>query len=98
MVNSVAATTAARALVEKSQDKHLKCINLNSNNWTQSLFWRMGFVKQMCTTSKSEIPDRAVNKAKLLFQHKIASLVEAHAISPLLIMNFGQASLKYAPV
>lgn len=98
VVNAVVAIATARALIEKSQDEHLKCIDLNSTNWTQSLFRRMGFVKRMCTTSKPEIPDRAVKEAKLLFQHQIASLVEEHAIPPSLIMNFDQTPLKYAPV
>ena len=36
--------------------------------------------------------------AKLLFQRKIASLVEALAIPPSFIMNFDQTALKNAPV
>ena len=87
VVNSVVAIVIAQALIEKSTDEHLECIDLISSIWTHSLFQRMGFVKCMHTTGKSEIPDRAVMEAKLLFQHQIASLVEEHNIPPSLIMN-----------
>ena len=58
----------------------------------------MGFVWQMCTTDKAEIPDQAVKEAKLLFQHQIVSIVEDDEIPESLIMNFDQTPLKYAPV
>ena len=58
----------------------------------------MGFVKRICTKSKTEVPDPPVTEVKLLLQHKIASLVEVHAIPPSFIMNFDQTVLKYAPV
>ena len=58
----------------------------------------MGFVRQMRTTDKSEIPDQAVKEAKLLFQHQIVSIVEDDEIPESLIMNFDQTPLKYAPV
>ena len=76
VVNSVVATAAAQALIQKSWDEHLKCIDVVSSSWTQSLFWRMGFVRRMRTTDKPEIPDEAVKEAKLLFQHQIVSIVE----------------------
>ena len=38
VVNSVVAIAAAQALIQKSSDEHLKCINLVSSSWTQSLF------------------------------------------------------------
>ena len=36
-VNSVVAIAVAQALIEKCTDKHLKCIDLISSKWTQSL-------------------------------------------------------------
>ena len=98
VVNSVVAIAAAQALIQKSSDEHLKCIDLVSSSWTQSLFRRMGFVRRMRTTDKPEIPDRAVKEAKLLFQHQIVSIVEDDEIPESLIMNSDQAPLKYAPV
>ena len=65
---------------------------------TQGLFQRMGFVKRVRTTGKTEISDPAMMEAKLLFQHQITSLVEEHKILPPLILNFDQTTLKYAPV
>ena len=76
VVNSVFAIAIAQALLEKRGDKHLKCINLISSTWTQSLFRGMRFATRMRTTDKPKIPDRAVMEAKMLFQHRIASLVE----------------------
>ena len=45
LLNSVVAIATKRVLIEKSQYEHLKCIYLNSINWTPSLLPRMGFVK-----------------------------------------------------
>ena len=96
--NSVVVIAAAQALIQKSSDEHLKCIDLVSSNWTQSLFRRMGFVRRMPTTDKPEIPDQCVKEAKLLFQHQIVSIVDNDEIPESLIMNFDQTPLKYAPV
>ena len=38
VVNSVVGLAAAQALIQKSSDEHLKCINLVFSSWTQSLF------------------------------------------------------------
>ena len=92
VVNSVIAIATARTLIEENPDEHLKCIDLNSTNWTQSLFRRMGIVKRICTTSKPETTDREAKEAS----GKIANLVEAYAIPPSLIINFDQTPLKYA--
>ena len=92
VVNSVIAIATARTLIEENPDEHLKCIDLNSTNWTQSLFRRMGIVKRMCTTSRPEIADRAAKEVS----GKIANLVEVYAIPPSLIINFDQTPLKYA--
>ena len=98
VLNSVFAIAIAQALLEKRGDKHLKCINLISSTWTQSLFRSMRFARRMRTTDKPKIPDQAVMEAKLLFQHRIANLVEEHNIPPSFIMNFDQTLLNYAPV
>ena len=76
VLNSVVAIAAAQALIQKSSDEHLKCIDVVSSSSTQSLFWRMGFARRMCSTDKPEIPDQAVKETKLLFQHQIVSIVE----------------------
>ena len=77
VLNSVVAIAAAQALIQKSSDEHLKCIDVVSSSSTQSLFWRMGFVRRMhTTTDKPEIPDQAVKETKLLFQHQIVSIVD----------------------
>ena len=43
VVNSVVAIAAAQALIQKSSDEHLKCIDLVSSSWTQSLLLKDGF-------------------------------------------------------
>ena len=58
----------------------------------------MGFVKRAATTSKPEIPDRAVEEAKVIFQHQIAKTIEDHSIPLSMVMNFDQTPLKYVPV
>ena len=98
VVNSVVAIAAAQALNQKSPDEHLKCVDLDSSSWTQSLFRRMSFVRRMCTTDKPEIPDQDVKEAKLLFQHQIVSIVEDDDIPESLIMNFDKTPQKYALV
>ena len=98
VVNTVVAIATAKALIARSQDEHLKCIDLESTSWAKSLFKRMGFKKRTCTTSKPEIPELAKKEAKLIFQHQIADHVERHSIPSSLIMNFDQTPLKYAPV
>ena len=98
VVNSIVPIAAAQALIRKSSDEHLKCIDLVSSSWTQSLFRRMSFARRMHTTDKPEIPDQAVKEVKLFSQHQIVSIVEDDEIPESLIMNFDQTPLKYAPV
>ena len=98
VVNTVVANATAQALIDKSEDEHLKNINLGSSSWAKGLFHRMGFVKRTCTTSKPEIPEKAKMEAKLLYQHQIVSYVEEYSIPPSLIVNFDQTPLKFAPV
>ena len=55
----------------------------------------MGFVRQMHTTDKPEIPDQAVRRLNGSFNTKQS---EDDEIPESLIMNFDQTSLKYAPI
>ena len=98
VVNTIVAIATAKTLIARSQDEHLKCIDLESTSWAKSLFKRMGFKKQTCITSKPGIPELAKKEAKLIFQHQIADHVERHSIPLSLIINFDQTPLKYAPV
>ena len=98
VVNTVVANATPQALIDQSEDEHLKNIDLRSSSWAKSLFHRMGFVKRTFTTSKPEIPEKAKMEAKLLYQHQIVSYVEEYSIPPSLILNFDQTPLKFAPV
>ena len=98
VVNTVVAIATAKALIARSDEEHLKCIDIDKTSWAKSLFRRMGFKKRTCTTSKPEIPELAKKEAKLIFQHQIVDHVERHSIPPSLIMNFDQTPLKFAPV
>ena len=98
VMNTVVANPTAQALIDQSEDEHLKNIDLGSSSWVKNLFHRMGFVKRTCTTSKPEIPEKAKMEAKLLYQYQIVSYVEEYSIPPWLILNFDQTPLKFAPV
>ena len=54
-VNTVMADATAKAFITRSQNEHLKCIDLHSSYWPKSLFRRMRFTKRASTTSKPEI-------------------------------------------
>ena len=56
----------------------------------------MNFVKRRKT--KVDIPDRARMEIEFLFLHKIVTKVENHNITPKLILNIDQTTLKYVPV
>ena len=64
----------------------------------KSIFVRMGFVKRVSATARSEIPEGARKEAELVFHREITSVVERYSIPPTLIINIDQTSLKYAPV
>ena len=55
VVNTVVAVATAKALIARTLDEHLKCLDLDFLYWDMSLFRRMDFMKQTCTTSKPEI-------------------------------------------
>ena len=98
VVNRVVAKATANALISRSNDEYLKSIDLENSSWARSLFTRMGFVKRAVTTNKPELPERALNEAKIIFQHQIATVIEDHSIPASLVMNFDQTPMKFAPV
>ena len=95
---SVVAIATAKALIEQSKDEHLKCIDLENTESARSLFRRMGFVRRASTTGRPKILDGAIKEAGFLFHHSIIGIIDRYQISPSLIMNFDQRSLKYVPV
>ena len=57
VVNTVVAIAAAKALIQKSNEDHLKVIELEKSSWAKSLFQRMGFTERAVTTGRPEIPE-----------------------------------------
>ena len=57
VVNSVIAIAAAQALIQKSSGENLKCIDIVSSSWTQSLFeeWVLSDECALQTSQKSLI-------------------------------------------
>ena len=96
--NTVVAVVKVKAFIARSQDEHLKSIDLESSYWAKSLFKRIGFAYRTCTTSKLQIPELAKRKASFLFHHQTADLVERSSIPLSLIININQTPFKYAPV
>ena len=80
VINTVVANVTTKALISKSENEHLKAIDLKSSLWAKSLFKRMGFVKRACTTGRPEIPAGARKEAELVFHHKIVTLSEKYNI------------------
>ena len=80
VVNTVVAIPTATVLIEKSDNKHLKLINLGICFWAKSLFPRMSFIKRAATNSSREIPDGARKETEQLFHHEIVSKVEKYKI------------------
>ena len=74
VVNAVVAIAAAKALISKSNNEHLKAIDLDSSYWGKRLFRRMGYVKKGSTTGRLEIPDGAKKEAGLIFHHRICKI------------------------
>ena len=92
------AIATAKALIERSDEQHLKVLDLELSSWAKSLFQRMGFVNRACTTSKPEVPELAKKEAGLILQHQIVDLIEKYQIPPSMVINIDQTPLKYAPV
>ena len=45
VVNTVFAVATTKALIARTPDKHLKCLDLDFSYWDMSLFRRMDFMK-----------------------------------------------------
>ena len=58
VVNTVMADATAKAFITRSHNEHLKCVDLDSSYWANSLFRRIVFTKRACTTSKPEILEK----------------------------------------
>ena len=69
VANTVVGVATAKALIARSNDEHLKLIDLESATFAKSLFRRMRFCKRAATTSKLEIPELAKRETKLFLQH-----------------------------
>ena len=61
VVNTVVAIATAKALIEKSDQKHLKNLDLERSSWAKSLFQRMSFVQNQLQNLKYQ----SVPKVKL---------------------------------
>ena len=57
VLSTVVAIAAAKALIQKSNEGHLKVIELEKSLRAKSLFQRMGFPKRAVTTGKPKIPE-----------------------------------------
>ena len=97
VVNTVVAIAAAKALISKSDEEHLKLIDLERTFWAKSLFKRMGFTKRAATTGRPEITEGARKEAGLIFHHEIVAKIEKHKIPHSLVLNIDQTPSKLAP-
>ena len=91
------AISTAKALM--TRNPHLiGNVDVESSQWAQSLYRRMGFLRRQATISKLEIQEGALKEIKLLFHHDIASKVEKFSILHSLIINLDKTPTKYVPV
>ena len=97
VVNTVVAIAAAKALIQKSNEDHLKVIELEKSSRAKSLFQRMGFTKRAATTGIPEIPEGARKGAALLFDHEIVSKIGKYQIPHSLMLNIDQTPSKLVP-
>ena len=74
IVNKVLAVATAKALIERSNLKHSKDLDLENSSRAKSLFNRMGFVKRAATTGRPDIPEGAKKEAEILLLHQIVGL------------------------
>ena len=58
----------------------------------------MGFVWRAATTGRPKFPNGAIKEVGFVFHPNIIDIVDRYQISPSLIKNCDQTSLKYAPV
>ena len=94
LVSRSIAIATAKALIKRNPQFNLDHV-LSGNSWAKSLFFRMGYVRRAKTTSKVQIPEAVQKEADLIFQHKIAKIVEAHKIPNCMILNLDQTPSKF---
>ena len=71
VVNTMVAIATIKVLIEKSNNEHLKLINVDRCFWAKRVFPCMGFVKRVATASRPDIPDGVRKETELLFHHEI---------------------------
>ena len=96
LVSRPIAIAAAKALIKRNPQFNLDHV-VFGNSWAKKLFFRMGYVRRAKTTSKVQIPEAIQKEAELIFQHKIAKIVEVHQIPNCMILNLDQTSSKFVP-
>ena len=57
----------------------------------------MGYVRRAKTISKVQIAKAIQKEAELIFQHKVAQIVESHQIPNCMILNLDQRPSKFVP-
>ena len=97
-ISSVIAIATAKALIARYPEYNLGHLDLDISSWAERLFKGMGFVKQMSTTEKVEIPEGAKEEAKFVYLHDIVALAEEHNVPSSLVLNLDQTPLKYISV
>ena len=96
LVSKSIAIATAKALIKRNPQFNLDHV-VFGNSWAKSLFFRMGYVRRAKTTSKVQIPEAVQKEAELIFQHKIAKIVEANQIPNCMILNLDQTPSKFVP-
>ena len=94
LVSRAIAIATAKALIKRNPQFNLDHV-VFGNSWAKSLFFRMGYIRRAKTTSKVEIPEAVQKEAELIFQHKIAKIVETHQIPDCMILNLDQTPSKF---
>ena len=83
-----------KALIKRNPQFNLDHVAFG-NSWAKSLVFRMGYVRRKKTTSKVQIPEAVQKEVELIFQRKIAKIVEAHQIPNCMILNLDQTPSKF---
>ena len=94
VVNTVVAIATAKANIEKSDDEHLKLIDLVRFFLGKKSFSPYGFCKESCNYLETGDTDGARKEAALLFYHEIVSKAERYKIPYSLILNIDQTPTK----
>ena len=89
LVSRSIAIAAEKALIKRNPQFSLDHV-VFGKSWAKSLLFRMGYVRRA-----KKIPEAVEKQAELIFQHKIAKIVEAHQIPNCMILNLDQAPSKF---